>query len=195
MKKSYHFDGLTVDVGTYREEDCLHLVNLCQFAHKESSDDKWRIQEWPYANRTAALQEYASLLMDWDENMLDNAYSIRLKIDDSWVTAGVITLSFHGFDGDAGWVGTYIAPPYRGHGLQKLAKEMVFARMPPSIRGLYGMIATTNTASIQASKKFPDAKWIPPGELPSHPAPVQHAYLREQGRILIVFYHLPSLRV
>ncbi len=195
MKKPYHFDYLTVDIGPYREEDCLHLVDLCQFTYKESSNDKWRIQEWPYANRSAALQEYASLLMDRDENMPDNAYSIRVMIKGSWETAGAITLSFHGFDGDAGWIGTYIAPPFRGYGLQKLAKELVFARIPLSIRGFYGMIATTNTASIQAAKKLPYTEWIPYEELSMHPTPVQHAYLREQGRILIVFYHLSGLRV
>ena len=57
------------------------------------------------------------------------------------------------------------------------------------------MIATTNTASIQAAKKLPYTEWIPYEELSMHPTPVQHAYLREQGRILIVFYHLSGLRV
>ena len=195
MKKSYHFDYFSTDIDAYEEDDCLQLVDLCQITYKESSDDKWRLLEWPFASREAAIQEYASLLIGRDVTMPDNAYSIRVKIRDSWETAGVITLSFHGFDGDTGWIGTYIAPPYRGYGLQKLAKERIFSRMPSSIRGFYGMIATTNTSSIHAAKKLQYCEWIPPEKLSSHPSPVQNAYLREQGRILIVFYHLSGLRV
>jgi RimJ/RimL family protein N-acetyltransferase len=188
-------DDVSIEIKVYEEADCLELVDKCQAAFAKESDDKWRLREWPFASRPAAVQEYAALILDGDGFFPIHAFAVQLHTHTERTTVGVITLSFHGFDDSSGWIGTYIAPQYRGLGLQKIAKEQVFARLPNSIKGLYGMIAPDNTASILAAKKLPYCEFIAPDTIATQPSPVQNAYWKENGRILIVFYLLASLRV
>jgi len=188
-------DDVSIEIKVYEEADCLELVDKCQAAFSKESDDKWRLREWPFASRPAALQEYVALVLDGNRFFPIHAFAVQLHTRTERTTVGVITLSFHGFDDTSGWIGTYIAPQYRGQGLQKIAKEQVFERLPNSIRGLYGMIASDNTASILAAKKLPYCEFIAPDTIAAQPPPVQNAYWKEKGRILIVFYHLAFLRV
>ncbi len=142
-------------------EEPLQLSQLCCDYFGGKVPEKQRRVEWPFCSLEASQSLAANIaFVETVQSEFPVAWSVFVE-DDPSVLVGILTVSNFDEEHHCLQLGTYIAPQFRGRGLQRLAKEALFKQLPDSIFRSYCLIETWNAASLKAISKLPYGRLIP----------------------------------
>ena len=176
---------LSFSLQPYGVEAAESLAYASQTAFAGQTSDSWRLREWPFADTQAAVQAAFALCLQTVDGHIPCAWSV---LENEHVI-GVIAVTHMDDACQTGLLGTYITPHKRGQGIQKIAKELLFARLPKPIETLFCVIVTANRSYLQAIRKIPYATLVDPADYNRLPPAVLVEVWR--ARTPVAVYQLP----
>lgn len=160
---------LSISLQPYDDDAALALCQQSQIAFADVSSDAWRRDEWPFLNTQAALKEAAQLTIQSLGSQMPCAFSIV----DGDTIIGLIAVTHVDACNQNGLLGTYITPSRRGQGLQKIAKDHLFKRLPATFKTLFCIIATSNTSSLHSIAKISLAQLVDQADFQELPTAIR----------------------
>ena len=137
----------------YTVRDSALLATACLRAHADlpPEDDGWRRREWPFCDVGAAGREAAALSLQTLPGGLPAAWTIT---GPGGRPVGVIAATLYDEADRCALVGTYIAPAFRGLGVQLAAKKLLGQRLAGSVDSFYCLVRPDNAPALRALAKI-----------------------------------------